>query len=280
VQSLKEFEDTILDLVPFIFSPNGVFNLLTSLNLMIKAIIVDDEKLSRNALSVLLHKHCPAVKVLAECGSAAEGLKAIKEHHPQVVFLDVEMPLMNGFEMLQQLETISFEIIFTTGYDAYAIKAIKFSALDYLLKPIEKDELIKALAKVHHSFQHPLPGQLDILLQQLGSKPIALQKIALPTLDGFKLVSIENILRCESDGNYTHVFLKKGEKLLVSRQLKEMEDLLEGHPFLRVHHSHVVNLNEITQYVRGEGGWVVMSDNTTINVSRSRKEALLNLFKV
>jgi two-component system LytT family response regulator len=247
---------------------------------MITAIIVDDEKLSRNALSIQLRKHCPAVKVLAECASAAEGLKAIQAQRPQVVFLDVEMPHMNGFEMLQLLEPISFEIIFTTGYDAYAIKAIKFSALDYLLKPIEKEELKKAVAKIEQSAQQMIPQQLDILLQQLTNKPMTLQKLALPTLEGFKLVALENIIRCESEGNYTHVFLKKTEKLLVSRQLKEIEELLEGHPFLRIHHSHVVNLNEITQYVRGEGGWVVMSDNTSVNVSRSRKEALLNLFKV
>ncbi len=246
---------------------------------MIKAILVDDETLSRKALSILLHKHCPEVKVLAECPSALEGIKAIEAHQPEVVFLDVEMPLMNGFEMLQQLDKIFFQVIFTTGYDAYAIKAIKFSALDYLLKPIEKEELKRAVAKIHPS-PPPMAQQLDILLQQLGSRSVALQKIALPTLDGFKLVPLESIIRCESEGNYTHVFLKKGERLLVSRQLKEMEDLLEGHSFLRVHHSHVVNLNEITQYVRGEGGWVVMSDNTSVNVSRSRKEALLNVFKV
>lgn len=245
---------------------------------MIKAILVDDDTLSRKALSIQLHKHCPEVKVLAECSAAQEGLLAIEAFQPEVVFLDVEMPLMNGFEMLQQLDKISFQVIFTTGYDAYAIKAIKFSALDYLLKPIAKEDLKQAVAKIQLS---AFPRQeLDTLLHQLHTRTYALQKIALPTLKGFKMISLESIIRCESEGNYTHVYLKKGEHLLVSRQLREIEGLLDGHFFLRVHHSHVINLNEITQYMRGEGGWVVMSDNTSVNVSRSRKEGLLSALKL
>jgi two-component system LytT family response regulator len=255
----------------------GITNFYFSI-LMIKAIIVDDELHSRKTLAIQLNKNCPEVKIAAECSSGEEGLQAIADYQPDVVFLDVEMPHMNGFEMLQQLPAISFQIIFTTGYDAYAIKAIRFSALDYLLKPIEREELKRAVAKIHQLPPPNLAQQFDLLLQQLKNKTAVLQKIALPTLDGFKLVPLERILRCESDGNYTHVVLKNGEKLLICRQLKEMEQLLEGHPFLRIHHSHLINLNEITQYVRGEGGWVVMSDHTSVNVSRSRKDALLKLF--
>jgi two-component system LytT family response regulator len=245
---------------------------------MIKAILIDDEKHCRETLSIQLERYCPEVKLLAECSSAQQGLEAIALHRPDVVFLDVEMPGMNGFEMLQQVPNISFELIFTTGYDAYAIKAIRFSALDYLLKPIDKEELKKAVNKVHQKTDHKLTEQLDILLEKLGNKQASLQKIALPTQDGFELVPLENIMHCESDSNYTHIVLKNGKKLLVSRTLKEIEELLEGHPFLRVHHSHLVNLNEITRYIRGEGGYVVMSDNTSISVSRSRKDALLKLF--
>ena len=245
---------------------------------MINAILIDDEKHCRETLSIQLEKYCPQVQLLAQCCSAEEGLQAITRHHPDVVFLDVEMPQMNGFEMLGQLQEISFELIFTTGYDSYAIKAIRFSALDYLLKPIDKDDLKKAVAKLSRKPDHILTQQLDILLSKLENKGVPLQKIALPTLDGFELVPMENILRCESDSNYTYVHLKTGRKIMVSRTLKEIEELLEGPSFLRVHHSHLVNLNEITRYVRGEGGYVIMSDNSSINVSRNRKEAFLQRF--
>jgi two-component system LytT family response regulator len=245
---------------------------------MIKAILIDDEQHCRETLSIQLDRYCPEVQLLAACGSAAQGLQAIANHHPEVVFLDVEMPHMNGFEMLQQLDKITFEVIFTTGYDSYAIKAIRFSALDYLLKPVDKDELKKAVAKISAKKAHSMTQQFDILLEKLGNKQTTLQKIALPTQDGFELLPVHNIISCESDSNYTNVYLKNGRKILVSRTLKEIEELLEGHCFLRVHHSHVVNLEEVARYIRGEGGYVIMSDNSTINVSRSRKEALLKRF--
>jgi two-component system, LytTR family, response regulator len=245
---------------------------------MIKAILVDDERHCRETLSIQLEKYCTEVQLLAQCNSAVQGLEAIAQYQPDVVFLDVEMPKMNGFEMLQQFSHIPFEVIFTTGYDAYAIKAIRFSAIDYLLKPIDKDELKKAVGKVRQKTSHNLNQQLDILLERLGTKQVPLQKIALPTLDGFELVPIENILHCEADSNYTHVVLKHGKKVLVSRTLKEIEELLDGHAFLRIHHSYLVNLNEIVRYIRGEGGYVIMSDNTSVTVSRSRKDALLKIF--
>jgi two-component system LytT family response regulator len=245
---------------------------------MIKAILVDDEKHCRESLSIQLEKYCSEVQLLAQCNSAVQGLEAIAQYQPDVVFLDVEMPKMNGFEMLQQFSHIPFDVIFTTGYDAYAIKAIRFSAIDYLLKPINKDELRKAVGKVSQKTGHNLNQQLDILLERLGTKQVSLQKIALPTLDGFELVPLDNILHCEADSNYTHVVLKHAKKVLVSRTLKEIEELLDGHAFLRIHHSYLVNLNEIVRYIRGEGGYVIMSDNTSITVSRSRKDALLKIF--
>lgn len=245
---------------------------------MIRAILIDDETHCRETLSIQLEKYCSDVQLLSQCNSAVQGLQAIEQYHPDVVFLDVEMPTMNGFEMLQQFTHMPFEVIFTTGYDAYAIKAIRFSAIDYLLKPIDKDELIKAVEKVRQRTSHNLSQQFDILLERLGHKPRSLQKIALPTLDGFELVPLDNILHCEADSNYTHVMLKDAKKVLVSRTLKEIEELLDGHSFLRIHHSHLVNLNEIVRYIRGEGGYVIMSDNTSITVSRSRKDALLKIF--
>lgn len=245
---------------------------------MIKAILIDDEKHCRETLAIQLARYCPEVVILGTFSSAAEGLQAIAEHKPDVVFLDVEMPRMNGFEMLERLVDIPFDVIFTTGYDEYAIKAIRFSALDYLLKPIDKEELKKAVDKVQKRDQHNLTEQLQVLLGKLDNKPKILQKIALPTLEGFELVLLNDIVHCQSDSNYTHIMVKNTKKILVSRTLKEIEELLEGHTFLRVHHSHVVNLNEVVRYVRGEGGYVIMSDGTSINVSRSRKDALLKIF--
>lgn len=245
---------------------------------MISAVLIDDEEHCRESLSIQLARYCPAITLVASCPSAAEGLKAIKQCQPQLVFLDVEMPHMNGFELLQEFTEIPFDVIFTTGYDAYAIKAIRFSALDYLLKPIDKDELIKAIDKVKAKPAPTINEQFDILLEKLGDKPVKRQKIALPSLEGFELVPMDAILRCESDSNYTNVHLKNGRQILVSRTLKEIEELLDGRSFLRVHHSHVVNLNEIERYVRGEGGYLIMSDQSSVTVSRSRKEALLTVF--
>jgi two-component system LytT family response regulator len=244
---------------------------------MIKAIIVDDEDHCRATLFMQLTRYCPEVSVVAECSSAAEGLKVIVEKSPDVVFLDVEMPHMNGFEMLEQLSVPSFEVIFTTGYDAYAIQAIRFSALDYLLKPIDRDDLRKSVAKINREKENLMAQQLNILFQKLKNQ-LLLQKIAFPTFQGFEVVPLDTIIRCEADNNYTYVFLKNHKKLLVSRTLKEIDELLEGHPFLRIHQSHIVNLNEIARYVRGEGGYVVMSDDTPVNVSRSRKDELFKIF--
>lgn len=250
---------------------------------MISALLIDDEAHCRETLSILLTRYCPDVQIVGQAASGAEGLRAITEHTPDVVFLDVEMPMMNGFEVLETLPAVNFEVIFTTGYDEYAIRAIRFSALDYLLKPIDKDDLRRAVAKIKPNIARQQPEQqmaqqLDILLQKLGQKQPLLQKIALPTLNGFELVPVESIVRCEADNNYARVWIKNAKPLLVSRTLKEMEELLAGHSFLRVHQSHVVNLNEIVRYVRGEGGYVVMSDGTSVNVSRTRKDDLLRQF--
>jgi two-component system LytT family response regulator len=242
---------------------------------MIRATIVDDEPLSCESLAILLERNCPEVKVLDICYSAATALQSIQDHKPDILFLDVEMPHMNGFELLEKLPEINFELIFTTSYDQYAIKAIRFSALDYLLKPVDREELQKAMERTKRKMHNPLPQQIDILLQKLNQPAIAVAKIAVPTMEGLQLIFVESIICCASDGNYTNLFLKKGQKLTVSRTLKEIEELLEGYPFVRVHHSYIANLNEVEKYIRGEGGYLLMSDGTNIDVSRSRKDALL-----
>jgi two-component system LytT family response regulator len=246
---------------------------------MIKAILIDDEVHCLDTLSILLKEYCPEVQIIEQCHSGREGLLSIKKTKPDLVFLDIEMPGMNGFEMLELLSGISFAIIFTTSYDQYAIKAIRFSALDYLLKPIDPKELLGAVRKVIEQRHLPMAEQFQMLLKQIQNKDHQFNKIAVPTAEGFELIPAEQVVRCEADDNYTHLFLKNKTKVTACRTLKEVEEQLHDFTFfIRVHHSHVVNLNEVTKYIRGEGGYLVMSDNSNVNVSRSRKEALLKLF--
>lgn len=242
---------------------------------MITAIIVDDEPYSCEALATLLERYCPELIVLDVCYSAAQALQSIQEQKPQILFLDVEMPYMNGFEMLEKIPELNFKLIFTTSYDQYAIKAIRFSALDYLLKPVDKDELQKAVQKALSDSVLPLPQQLEILLHKLNHPKIVVNKIAIPTMEGLQMVLVESIIYCAADRNYTSLLLKNKGKITASRNLKEIEEMLEDYSFIRVHHSYLVNLNEVEKYIKGEGGYLLMSDKTTVDVSRSRKEILL-----
>lgn len=248
---------------------------------MMKALLIDDELHCLSTLRILLTEYCPQVQIAEECSSAGEGLKAIKKHKPNLVFLDIEMPRMNGFEMLEHFVDIPFAVIFTTSYDQYAIKAIRCNALDYLLKPIEPSELQAAVQKVQEQTQLPAADQYRMLLRQLQDKEHPFSRIAVPTAEGFELIPADEVIHCKADDNYTHLYLKKKAKVIACRTLKEMEEQLQPFPFfLRVHHSYLVNLNEVIKYIRGEGGYLVMSDGSTVAVSRSRKEALLKLFNL
>ncbi len=240
----------------------------------LKAIIIDDEPYCCEALATLL-EDIPEVEITAVCPNAADALAAIQKYSPELVFLDVEMPKMNGFEMLEQLTTVNFEIIFTTSYDQYALKAIRFSAIDYLLKPIDSEELQRAVQKVIQRSQKPMAQQLEILLQKINQPTTPVKKIALPTMEGLQMILVDSIISCESDSNYTILLLKNIKKITVSRTLKEMEELLDEHSFVRVHRCYLANLNEVEKYVKGEGGYLVMSDGTTIDVARNRKDILL-----
>ena len=245
---------------------------------MIKAIIIDDEIHCLKTLGILLKEYCPDVQVSEQCDHAGAGIEAIKKFKPDLVFLDIEMPHMNGFEMLEQFSEITFAVIFTTGYDQYAIKAIRFSALDYLLKPIIPKELIAAVHKVRVQKNPPFAEQFRLLIDWMQHKETGFKKIAVPTSEGFELIPADQLIRCEAHSNYTHLFLKNSAKIVACRTLKEMEEQLHDfNYFLRVHHSYIVNLNEVTKYVRGEGGYLVMTDGSTVSVSHSRKEALLKL---
>jgi len=246
---------------------------------MIKAIIIDDEIHCLKSLSMLLEDFCKDVDLLEKCPSAKKGLEAIERLRPDLVFLDIQMPVMNGFQLLEQLTEIPFAVIFTTSYDQYAIKAFRFNALDYLLKPIDQEELRSAVKKVKEQHQYPIAEQFQILLKHIHGKNTGLNKIAVPTLDGFELIPIEDVIYFEANDKYTQLVRKNKPKVVARRTLKEMEEQLHDFNFiLRVHHSFVVNLNEVNKYVRGEGGYLVMSDGSVVNVSRSRKETLMKLF--
>jgi two-component system LytT family response regulator len=242
---------------------------------MINAVIVDDEHYASRALVTLLRKHCPDVTVMAVCNNAKEAVKTIRDLQPQLVFLDVEMPYLSGFELLEMLHPVAFDCIFTTSYDQYAIKAIRFSALDYLLKPVDPVELKTAVARVAEKKPGPLQQQMELLFSRFQQLQPMVDRIALPTLEGLQIIPVASILYCSSSSNYTIFNLAGNQKLIISRTLKEIEEMLEEHHFLRVHHSYLVNLKEVRKYNRGEGGSLLMSDGASIDVSRSRKEVLL-----
>jgi two-component system LytT family response regulator len=224
---------------------------------MIKAIIIDDEMHCRKTLGILLKEYCPDVQVLEQCDNSEAGIEAIKKLKPDLVFLDIEIP---------------FAVIFTTGYDQYAIKAIHFSALDYLLKPIVPKELVAAVHKIQVQKNPPFAEQFRLLMDQIQHKETGFKKIAVPTSEGFELILADQLIRCETHSNYTHLFLKNNARIVACRTLKEMEEQLQDfNYFLRVHHSYIVNLNEVTKYIRGEGGYLIMADGSTVNVSHSAK---------
>ena len=242
---------------------------------MLKALIVDDEPKARENLQILLHDFVEGVEVAALCENISESIEAVKLHSPDVVFLDIQLQRETGFDLLTRLKDINFEVIFTTAYTEYAIKAFKFSAIDYLLKPIDIDELKKSVAKVEKRLNHNMTGRLTQLVQNLKQGSNENYKIALPTLDGLVFVKISDILYCEASSNYTQIFTTD-KKYLVSKTLKEYDDLLSDHNFFRIHNSYLININSIKKYVKGEGGYVVLNNDTSLDVSKRKKEAFLN----
>jgi two-component system LytT family response regulator len=246
---------------------------------MIRTVIIEDEEHSRMMLLKLLHEHCRQIQVVADADSVKTGFAAIAEQKPQLVFLDVELQSETAFEILERLPEINFELIFTTAFDHYALKAIKFCAIDYLLKPIDLNELLIAVAKAEKRLNHEyLNKNLEALLNNLKSGSQNNHKIALPTLEGLLFVRVSDIIYCESDGPYTRFFLKQPDKIITSRHLKEYEDLLSEYSFFRIHKSYLVNLQEIQKYVRGDGGQLIMSNGAALAVSKQRKERFLHIY--
>jgi two-component system, LytTR family, response regulator len=242
---------------------------------MLTAIIVDDEPHCCETITVLLETFCPDIEILCSCNSAREAIESIGRLKPDIVFLDIEMPHMNGFEVLEKLGPSGINVIFTTSHDQYAIKAFRFSAVDYLLKPVDREDLQKAVQKIKGHKAAITPGQLEILLQKYRQPAMAISKIAIPTMEGLQLILMQNIISCKAESNYTVLHLKNKQKITSSRTLKEIEEMLEDKLFVRVHHSWVVNVNEIDKYIRGDGGYLQMTDGSSIDVSRSRRDPLL-----
>lgn len=240
---------------------------------MIQAIIIDDEQDSRNTIFNILQNYCNNITVTGQAGNVTEGLQLIRDEQPDVVFLDIQMPDGTGFDLLEKIPKIEFQVIFITAYDQYALRAIKFSALDYILKPVDPHQLVEAVGKIRTErvdFDE-MNKKINILLRNRNS----FERITLPTFEGYKFVNIRDIVRCEADSNYTGFYLNNGEKVLVTRTLKEYEDNLSGMDFIRVHQSHMVNLKYIDRYVKGDGGTIVMMDGSEVEVSRRRKEEFL-----
>jgi two-component system LytT family response regulator len=245
---------------------------------MIKALLIDDEINSLEALGILINKYCPQIKVAGQCNSGREGLKAIEENAPELLFLDIEMPGMSGFEMLEQIPGDKPDVIFVTAYDHYAINAIRISAMDYLLKPVDEEELVKAVQKAEERIRNKESSkQLEVLLTNIKGVENGFQKLAIPTLEGLNFVDIKDIIYCAADGNYTTIVTKGGTKHIISKTLKDTEDMLDHPAFFRTHQSFLVNLNYIKQYIKGSGGQLILQDGTNIQVARARKEALLKL---
>ncbi|MFL5752727.1 MAG: LytR/AlgR family response regulator transcription factor [Bacteroidia bacterium] len=243
---------------------------------MIKAVIIEDEVKSRELLSTLIAKHCEGVNVVATAENVETGVEIIRKFSPQIIFLDISMPDGSGFDLLGKVQDMKFDVIFTTATDKYALKAIKYSALDYLLKPIDVEELKNAVNKMSEKKTSLASVEnLTFLLQNLKQNNDNYHKITLPTGNAYEIVNVKDIIRCEAEGSYTNFFLVNGKKLMVSASLKHYEDLLPEKDFIRVHHHHLINMHHVIRFLKVDGGYAVMSDNTQVEISRRKKDSFL-----
>lgn len=241
---------------------------------MLKAIIIDDEKNGRSTLISLIKENCPELEIMGEAFNVESGIDLIERVHPDIIFLDIEMPDGTGFDLLSKIDSVDFDVIFVTAYDKYAVKAFQFSAIDYLLKPVSHELLISAIQKLKKNFNvKDLTNKIDALLENAKK----LEKLVLPTSEGVHIIKIENIIRCSADDYYTVFHLKDGNKITVSKTLKEYANTLEDLNFFRTHQSHLINLEYVDRFVNTDGGYVVMQNGDNIEVSRRRKKLLLGI---
>lgn len=244
---------------------------------LIKAVLVDDESNSLEALEILLSKYCPDVQVDGRAQSVEEAIEVINEVKPELVFLDIALPDGQGFEILDSVTYSGFEVIFTTAYDQYALKAFEFSAIDYLLKPINAEKLKLSVERFQEiRGQEEIGKRVGVLKERLSNHN---ERIILSSMDGFEVYKIVDIIRCEANGSYTTFFITEDRKVVTSKTLNNFEKLLEDMPFVRVHSKHLVNLNFIKKYVSGRGGYIVFEDGTQVDVSERKKKDFIRVMK-
>jgi two-component system LytT family response regulator len=251
---------------------------------MITALLIDDDSNLRNGMKSLLARYAPDMHIIGEADSVESGVKAMDSLRPQVVFLDIQLGDGTGFDILEQLANkngkSSSHIVFITAHEQYAIKAFRFSALDFLLKPVDPEELEKVIAKIKNAVNdNSNYAHIDLLLENIRKKVDNFKRIALSTSDGIHLFEVSDIIRCESEDNYTKFYIKNNKPVLISKTLKEYEDLLTEHGFERIHQSHLINLSYLKSYIKKDGGYVIMSDNSHLPISQRKKERLQELIK-
>lgn len=243
---------------------------------MLKAILIDDEQHCINRLEGLLRKNAPDIEIVARCKTIEGAKSEISLQSPDILFLDVQLGRDTGFDLLSQINYVDIEVIFTTSYDKYALKAIKFSALDYLLKPIDRSDLSHAIQKLkRYRNLRDTSKKIEVLLSNIKENNTSSERIAIPTLEGYTMVDTRDIIRFQSDANYSHIHLKSNNKITASKTIKYFEEILAHRNFFRVHKSHLVNLSYVETYVKGKGGYITLNDGTKIEVAVRRKEELI-----
>jgi len=247
---------------------------------ILKAILIDDELNSLENLQSKLQKYCPTVKVLAALEKPEEGVERVRQQKPDVLFLDIEMPRMNGFRFVEELGDFEGEIIFITAYNHFAIEAMRISAFDYLVKPVSIADLQNAVTRLQQQRGRHTKERLNVLKQSIAENKSQDNKIAVPTNEGLEFIVIKTIVRIESSTNYSRLYLTNKHSLLVTKLLKDFEELLTPYRFFRVHNSHLINLNYISKYIRGDGGQVVMENGDVVDVSRRKKDQFLGLLSL
>jgi len=243
---------------------------------MIRTVLIDDEEDSVKVLRRLLETYCPDISLVGQAEGVETAFDLIRSANPDLVFLDIEMIQGNAFDLLNRLQPLTFQVIFVTAFDNYAVRAFRFSAVDYLLKPVDAGELRYVVGKVvRHSQEKIDVAQIKTLLENVGNLHLSNQKLAVPTMTGLSFIAISDIIRFEASGHYTAIRLDNGQAVLSTRNIKEYEDLLPDTFFYRVHHSHIVNIHKIREYQKGRGGYIVMNDGFSVEVAIRRREGFL-----